>query len=127
MASQLTLLGQRHPGLVATLQAWSQRLHKVLRGGGGWGGVKGHAINLSHSPFPSNPGHHPQAMAFGLLQCKHRDPGIAVDLVRQMFTLEWRHYTPGLSTFTTGSWYLLSPVVHRGCTQSITKLFEGPS
>ena len=50
--------------------------------------MKGQAIHLEHSSFSLPALVIPQAMAFGHLQGTHGDPGIAVDLVRQMFTLE---------------------------------------
>lgn len=53
-------------------QAWSQSLHKILRGVE----VKGQTTHLEHSPFSPPALVIPHAMAFGLLQCKHSDPGI---------------------------------------------------
>lgn len=70
MASQLTLLGQRQPGL-ATLQAWSQSLHKALRGCGGEGAShRSRPYSLSPPTLVTL-----QATAFGLLQFKHSDLG----------------------------------------------------
>ena len=50
--------------------------------------MKGPATSLEHSPCSPTALVITQAMAFGLLLCKHSDPGLAVDLVSQMFTLE---------------------------------------
>ena len=57
--------------------------------------MKGQAVHLEHSSFSPPALDSPQAMAFGRLQRKHSDPGMAVDSVGQMFTLELSYYRPG--------------------------------
>lgn len=54
-------------------------------------GLKAQAIHLEHRSSSPPALVISQAMAFGHLQCKHSDPGIAVDLVKQMFTLELKY------------------------------------
>ena len=74
--------------------------------------MKGQAVHLEHNCFSPPALDSPQATAFGRLRRKHSDPGMAVDLVGQMFTLEHSYQARGVST--VGSWYLPSPCGTQG-------------
>lgn len=75
--------------------------------------MKGQAVHLEYSSFSPPALDSPQAMAFGHFQRKHSDPGMAVDLVGQMFTLELSYYRPGeCPPLAPGIYHLL--VAHMG-------------
>lgn len=59
--------------------------------------MKGPATSLEHRPCSPPALVITQDMAFGLLLCKHSDPGLAVDLVSQMFTLELTSQATGVN------------------------------
>jgi hypothetical protein len=84
---------------VPTSQACSQSFTRKW-----WAGHTSATLNLSTPALPMS-----QGMTFGLLWCKHSHPGIAVDLVRPVFTLELRYFRLGGYTSTTGCCCLPSP------------------
>lgn len=87
--------------------------------------MKGQAVHLEHNCFSPPALDSPQATAFGRLQRKHSDPGMAVDLVGQMFTLELSYYRPGeCPPLAPGICHLL--VAHRGPFQYTVKLSGAP-